>query len=222
MCIRDSPGADRGDGRLHPVHGGQVRPARHRRRPRRVSGPRRGPGDLAVRSLAHPADDVGPRAFVPDQLVWRRDLAPAVDDPLYRLGPGGLIAPALGPIALGLATSAFEAMRDLTQRSRPARGPSSATAPTSTSRRPSGTRPTRVATRWRPAPTCGRRASWPSRRPSRRSTGSTGRQASTRSSPEASETALGARPTRSPAGSTRSGRSRRQPVASPSGWSRTT
>ena len=54
--------------------------------------------------------------FVPHELVWRPDVAPVDDDPLYRLGPGVLIAPALGPLAVGLASSAFDAMRDLTQR----------------------------------------------------------------------------------------------------------
>ena len=62
--------------------------------------------------------------FVPDELVWRPERALVVDEPLYHLGPGVLIAPALGAIALGLATSAFEAMRDATQRvSAGTRGP---------------------------------------------------------------------------------------------------
>jgi alkylation response protein AidB-like acyl-CoA dehydrogenase len=71
------------------------------------AGPFRATGSHAV-SLAN--------AFVPDELVWRPDLAPVVDDPLYRLGAGVLIAPAVGAIALGLATNAFEATRELTQR----------------------------------------------------------------------------------------------------------
>ena len=71
------------------------------------AGPFRATGSHAV-SLTH--------AFVPDDLVWRPELAAVVDDPLYRLGAGVLIAPALGAIAIGLATSAFEAMREVTQR----------------------------------------------------------------------------------------------------------
>jgi alkylation response protein AidB-like acyl-CoA dehydrogenase len=54
--------------------------------------------------------------FVPDEMIWRSGMEPVVDEPLYRLGPGVLIAPALGAIALGIAASAFDAMRELTQR----------------------------------------------------------------------------------------------------------
>jgi alkylation response protein AidB-like acyl-CoA dehydrogenase len=55
-------------------------------------------------------------AFVPDEYVWRPDLAPVVDEPLYHLGAGVLIAPALGAIALGLASGAFDEMRSLSRR----------------------------------------------------------------------------------------------------------
>lgn len=54
--------------------------------------------------------------FVPEDLVWRPDMRPNVDDPLYRLGTGLLFGPALGPIALGIASAAYDAMLDLTQR----------------------------------------------------------------------------------------------------------
>ena len=54
--------------------------------------------------------------FVPDEFVWRAGTSSAVDDPLYRLGAGVLIAPALGAIALGIAAAAFDAMAELTRR----------------------------------------------------------------------------------------------------------
>jgi indole-3-acetate monooxygenase len=54
--------------------------------------------------------------FVPEEFVWRAGASPTVDDPLYRLGPGVLIAPALGAIALGVVSAAFDAMAELTRR----------------------------------------------------------------------------------------------------------
>lgn len=56
------------------------------------------------------------KVFVPDELIWRPSMEAAVDDPLYRLGTGILIGPALGAIALGIASNVYDEMLRLTQR----------------------------------------------------------------------------------------------------------